>query len=637
MALRIFNKEREKTKVFHNLALIEKTQPMGNIIFKENYIIKGDGYETCIHIYDYPENVGRFWLKVISDIEDVITTIDIGTFDSGEMLDKINNSLDEYSNRTISERSSMGKRQSAIEYKNMSKLHDDIYSSGEIMKQVHIRIYVARRKLETLEKDVKSLLAYLEGHKYKGAIFLNELEDDYKSLFNSITRQSRDFITKRSGKEIKASTLGAGYNYHYSNLDDPRGSYYGTSFTGGNVLLDLFHKDQLRQFYNGIILGKMGSGKSTLLKKIVVTELSKGNKIRAFDASGEFNQIAEAFNGKFISLDGTDGLINPLQVYRTSFEKHLSNEENDKLSYQKHLSKLDIFFTYLSPSLNNEDRNELLKLLNSFYEKVRLVKINGIEKEYLGITNKGIKEYPTMGEFLKYVEDISEKLDDNSLRFNRLDKLILAIGSIVDSYGAMFNGYSSLDIQNEDLVVFNIKSIGTLKTEIFNSVTFNVLNILWEEMIMNVSFGRSASKIDKDQQKYLVLIDEAHRLINSKTDESTIKFFTDFQREARKYLGGIYFSTHLLEDFVKGNSNSSTTMSEIFQLSQYKFIFTQDHSSKSKFKEVFNEQLTSSEIDRIPNFRTGECLLSISGFKNIAFKVSLGFEKEKKLLTTGGL
>lgn len=79
MALRIFNKEREKTKVFHNLALIEKTQPMGNIIFKENYIIKGDGYETCIHIYDYPENVGRFWLKVISDIEDVITTIDIGT------------------------------------------------------------------------------------------------------------------------------------------------------------------------------------------------------------------------------------------------------------------------------------------------------------------------------------------------------------------------------------------------------------------------------------------------------------------------------------------------------------------------------------------------------------------------------
>src|SRR5699024_7066324 len=100
--------------------------------------------------------------------------------------------------------------------------------------------------------------------------------------------------------------------------------------------------------------------------------------------------------------------------------------------------------------------------------------------------------------------------------------------------------------------------------------------------------------------------------------------------------GGIYFSTNLLEDFVK-NSSDSTTMNEILQLSQYKFIFKQDNSSKSKFNEVFNEQLTSSDIDRISNFKTGECLLSISGYRNIAFKVRLGFEEEMKLLTTGGL
>lgn len=631
----MFLKKGKEYKQYHDLEFIEKIQPMGNIIFKESYIKKGEGYETCIHIYDYPERVGEFWFKIISDIEDVITTIDIGTSDSAEILKKINTSLEEYQNRMYTEKNAIGKRQSAIEFQNIQRLHDEIYS-GEIMKQVHIRIYVARKTLEELEKDVKTIMLYLEGHGFKGAIYLNELEDDYRSLFNPITVQADDFITKRSGKDIKSSTLGAGYNYHYSNLDDPKGTYYGTSFTAGNVVLDIFHKDQKRQFYNGIILGKMGSGKSTLLKKIVLTELSKGNKVRVFDASGEFNQLAVAFNGKFMSLDGTDGLINPLQIYKTSFEEHLSKEENDKLSYQKHLSKLDVFFTYLSPTLNDEDRNELLKLLNSFYEEKGLVKYNGIEKEYLGITDKEIEEYPIMEELLLYVQQTFDNTELTSLRANRLDKILLTLESIVNSYGTLFNGYSSINIQNEDLVIFNIKSLNALKPEVFNSVAFNVLNILWEEMIMNVSFGKGASIIDENQQKYLVLVDEAHRLINSKSDENTIKFFTDFQREARKYLGGIYFSTHLLEDFVK-NSSDSTTMNEIFQLSQYKFIFTQDHSSKSKFKEVFNEQLTSSEIDRIPNFKTGECILSISGYRNIAFKVSLGFEEEMKLLTTGGL
>ena len=43
---------------------------------------------------------------------------------------------------------------------------------------------------------------------------------------------------------MPALTLAAGLPFHYSELNDPRGSYLGTTFTGGNVIFDLFHKDK---------------------------------------------------------------------------------------------------------------------------------------------------------------------------------------------------------------------------------------------------------------------------------------------------------------------------------------------------------------------------------------------------------
>jgi hypothetical protein len=78
-------------------------------------------------------------------------------------------------------------------------------------------------------------------------------------------------------------------------------------------------------------------------------------------------------------------------------------------------------------------------------------------------------------------------------------------------------------------------------------------------------------------------------------------------------------------------------MNRLFQLTQYKFIFKQDISSKKTFEEVFSKELTKSEINLLPTFGVGECLLSISGFANIAFKVSLGYEEEEKYLVTGGI
>ena len=78
-------------------------------------------------------------------------------------------------------------------------------------------------------------------------------------------------------------------------------------------------------------------------------------------------------------------------------------------------------------------------------------------------------------------------------------------------------------------------------------------------------------------------------------------------------------------------------MSKIFKFAQYKVIFSQDTSSANLFKTAFNREITESEINILPRLNTGECILSIAGYKNIAFRVFLGFAEEKNLIATGGI
>jgi hypothetical protein len=366
------NKEMVENENF-NPDFIKNTQPMGNMIFKENYIQKGDGYETCIHIYSLPKTVNDLWLRKISEIENVITTLDITTEKSTKIINKLSKAISEYDTRETQARTAQERKRAEKNSIHNESLLDRVLD-GEVIKKIHLRIFLYERTIEDLEKKVKSVLEKLEGSNFKSTIFLNELEDDFKSLQNSLTTQKEDFLTRRDGIFIESSTLGAGFNYHHSYLNDPKGTYIGTSFTGGNVIFDIFNRTEERKNYNGVLYGKQRAGKSTLLKKFTLTELTKGNRVRVFDASGEFNEIAKGFNSKFLALDGSNGIINPFQVLKSSFENE--NADNDRLSFQKHINKLKIFFSYFNPEFTNDDLSEIGILLEKFYIKLKLIKID---------------------------------------------------------------------------------------------------------------------------------------------------------------------------------------------------------------------------------------------------------------------
>lgn len=631
-----------------DLDFISKIQPAGNIIFKENYIKKGDGFETCVEIYDYPETVRNFWLRTItnSNVENLIVTIDISTMNN-EIVDKVlEENLKENRYRKNNERNITDRLKSNTDYQKSILLHDKLYSNSINIKLVKIRIFLFDKSLKNLESEVVKLLNYLNGKSFKASIFLNELEYEYKSIYHPFKYQANSFYNKRNGKEITSETLGAGLDYNFSYLHDEKGLIYGTTKGGGYVIFNPFLKNEQRKSYNGILMGKMGSGKSTFLKKLALNNYILGTKIRCFDASGEFKYLVKKSNGKMINLNNPNNIINPLQIYKCSLnnssdediEENFDNETDNEIRtkfYQNHLSKFQIFFRYLSPNLDETYFDELSILLDDFYKKINFYKITNGEKIFINITELNSNEYPILSDFLTYINTIYNNETDN-LRKERLNVLELKLKTIVNVYGMLFNGYSTIDIQNEDLVVFNIKELATLPNNIFSAVIFNILNILWQEMINNVDISKYGNNIeDVKLNNYLVIIDEAHRILNDDLDNKTIKFFIDFEREARKYLGAIWLSYHTIDDAIK-NDNVKKEINKIFNLSQYKVIFEQDIQLKEKLMSVFKDSITETEIDKISRFQIGECLLSLNTDNNIIFKVSLGLENERELIATGG-
>ena len=631
-------KKSEYNKKDYNPYLMTKIQPQGGIKFDERVIQKGDGFETIVHLYEYKPQVNIFWLIQLTSMRNIITTIDIGTEKKRTALKKINKSLVEQKNRYKEETNEVNMIEAQSVYQNLHSLADNITNAGEIVKLVHIRYYLSAKTKKELEAKVKDLLEELEGFGYRATICLNEQEYEWQSIYSGYTEQL-NFKNKREGKAIPATSLGGGYLFHFTQLNDPTGVFLGTTSTGGNVLFDLFTKDNKRKSYNAVVFGMMGAGKSTLLKKLVLDNAIQGQTIRVLDIVGEFKDLVRTLGGKTVSLDGTDGMINPLQVLATIVHDQ-TFEVNNEQSFVVHLSKVSTMYRFLNPNCSVEEQREFDKLLNEFYYSCGIEKHKACEYE--------VDQYPTMSMFLKYVKDVlysdveNEVINEglSTARIERLDSIVLNIESIVRDYPRLFDGHSTVkDITHEPIVSFDLRNLTQFDVRVFNAQIFNILTLLWNNALVQ---GRKEKdlferkeKTFEEAKKFLILIDEAHRIINS-NNPTAVEYLTGFQREARKYFGGLVFATQSIRDVAPANLNSEMfeKIKTMFDLTQYKFIMQQDSNSIDTLSNVFSGQLSDSELLSIPRLEQGDCILSINGLGNISFNIEAS--KEELDLFKGG-
>ena len=638
----IAKKEKRTKKPERDMNLLNEIKPAGGITFKDvKYITTGSGYEGCIHIYKFPENIDTYWMAKVCNINGTVALVDISTDNMSEVKKNLNKSMKEQAGRRSGARDFAELYDADKRLDEMKRMYDEINSYNEVIKLVHIRIFLADRSFESLEKKIKNIMDKLETDSgFLTTIYLNESKSEYKSMTRSYKKQKEEMFFPK-GQSLTATGVAHGDPFHFSSLDDETGEFLGTTPCGGNVLLDIFQKTSTRLYYNFLAIGEMGSGKSTLLKKQFKSNAIKGNYVRTFDISGEFTILTKTLGGKVIKLDGSEGILNPLEILKAG--------DDENISFTRHISKVSTFYKFLvGGSVDAEEIAEFEDVLKQLYSSFGLW---SDDRRNIQCTRLPAASYPTFTDYLNFLTESMEVMQNE--KYSHLEEQVVAktlllrdkirkvIKNIVDTYGSLFDGHTSIDnILDEQIVTFDISTLKELKDEVFDAMIINIISLCWDNCVTNGKLMLNMLREGKiklwDVTRFLILIDESHRWLNAKKTHA-LDLVSVYLREARKYFGGIGLASQRAADYVPEGSDSDAVnkLKNIFELTQYKFVFRQSSNAKKLLYQIFDGELTGTQIEKIPKLEIGQCILLISGDKNIEFKVHL--TKDEDMLFSGGL
>lgn len=638
----IAKKEKRTKKPERDMNLLNEIKPAGGITFKDvKYITTGSGYEGCIHIYKFPENIDTYWMAKVCNINGTVALVDISTDNMSEVKKNLNKSMKEQAGRRSGARDFAELYDADKRLDEMKRMYDEINSYNEVIKLVHIRIFLADRSFESLEKKIKNIMDKLETDSgFLTTIYLNESKSEYKSMTRSYKKQKEEMFFPK-GQSLTATGVAHGDPFHFSSLDDETGEFLGTTPCGGNVLLDIFQKTSTRLYYNFLAIGEMGSGKSTLLKKQFKSNAIKGNYVRTFDISGEFTILTKTLGGKVIKLDGSEGILNPLEILKAG--------DDENISFTRHISKVSTFYKFLvGGSVDAEEIAEFEDVLKQLYSSFGLW---SDDRRNIQCTGLPAASYPTFTDYLNFLTESMEEMQNEE--YSHLEEQVVAktlllrdkirkvIKNIVDTYGTLFDGHTSIDnILDEQIVTFDISTLKELKDEVFDAMIINIISLCWDNCVTNGKLMLNMLREGKirlwDVTRFLILIDESHRWLNAKKTHA-LDLVSVYLREARKYFGGIGLASQRAADYVPEGSDSDAVnkLKNIFELTQYKFVFRQSSNAKKLLYQIFDGELTGTQIEKIPKLEIGQCILLISGDKNIEFKVHL--TKDEDMLFSGGL
>lgn len=619
--------------------LFEPIQPHGGITFAgSSYIRMGDGYCRCLHIYGLPNTLDRHWLTRIFAVSGCICSFDVATKNLAEAKRNINRSIGEEGARAYAAKDYNDLYDAEKRKAELQQLYDELERMGEVIKLCDFRIFLQARTLQELEEKTKDLLDNLDASGYKTTTLLGEQKTEWQALFEPFAvTHAKPVVMK--GLSLTARQLAEGYPFDYSDLLDEQGALLGFTDMGGAVVFDLFSKTVKRKHYNAAVCGDMGSGKSTLLKKLFKQNASIGNNIRCFDVSGEFSALTLEFGGKIIRCSGVDGMLNPLEILRSG--------DDDYASYARHISKLQAFFRCINPSMSDQLLQELANYLREFYAGFGLV-----PTDTGSITGRDAADYPTLSQFREFLQGYiayvaqqdrtAETEVETAIHVERaknLDIILGAVENLCNNYGRLFDGHTTIsDITAERIVTFDISTIKELGN-VFTAQMQNLVSLCWDNAIAVGTAEKekweSGEYAIEDITKFLILIDESHRWVNTSMP-LILDMVTRYLREARKYFAGIVLASQSVRDYMpEGDFSGADKIRILFELCQYKFMFKQDSSAKEHIRRIFGEGMTFSQVESIPFLEQGENVLSIAGAGALQFRVWLSKDYEATLFSGG--
>ncbi|WP_088816461.1 VirB4 family type IV secretion system protein [Listeria goaensis] len=632
----------EPPKKGYDSSFLHYIQPRGGFHPEHRYAIKGDGYDTCVHIVEYKRDARPFWGKNLFTRPNVITTQDTRTLPRDKVLTFINDSSAEQENRYEHAKNKTDQKMAAKEYWSLDHLADEVVDTQETVKELHTRLYVYAPTKVQLEEEVALVLGELTTHGFRGMIQLSEMEEDYIALFTNFKTQYQQI--PRHGQEIKSRSLAGSYAFDFSFLIDHDGLYCGNTTSGGAMIFSHTYKDQDRLSNNMIICGMSGSGKSTSLKKLALSRVILGDQVFIFPVSTEFNRLCEALGG--VSANIAKHATNILQVFATCVDEETLETQFEE-SFDAHMSKVTLIYRFLMDEKIPHLERELNTQLRHFYHYW----CNQMNVPFKELTQLPSSSYPILEDFVHYLEgvlyedtakkEVRQQYDDEEA--STLKTLLKNVRAIIQN-DPLFNQHTQTnDFENAPIVVFNIETMLKNSAGKLNAQLFNCLNVFWDIMIRKGQ--EEKARHDKGEAKegdYIfrhLILDEFHNWIRSAYPEQ-LDLLDRFSREDRKYFGALILASQHFHDMLPKASGKAaqervdTAMNNIFESATYKLFMRQSATSVQEIRKWYGDEFSESELLQIPHLKKGHTIMNITGKQNIHFKWDL--PQSEEILFSGG-
>lgn len=345
--------------------------------------------------------------------------------------------------------------------------------------------------------------------------------------------------------------------------------------------------------YSSVTLAQSGYGKSYMTKLEAIRYKGLGAHVIVIDPEGEYNPVAQAFNGQRINLsEKGDTIINPLEIFSTN------NDEGDFLQ-EKILDIVSLYQVMIKRELTTTERKELMNALLDLYEEGFGIKRGMTEEELLNRESYG-EEFFVLESSKKRMPTLIDL--ENELR--KRGDLGIKLAEELEPYtsgmmGRAFNGETNIDL-NSDFIVFDIKD---LHEEVKPVGMFVAAEYIWSRIKQ------------RDGQKRLLVVEEASEMIKN---PYTRDFLSKIARRGRKYYTGLSIITQQVGEFLKYGGESIINNCEL------KFLLKQAPEDLKKLKEVFS--LTDREVKFLLSSSPGQALMVVGNQRTVASIESHDFE-----------
>jgi len=585
--------------------VLESVCPSG-LQFSSTHMKIGNKFVTSLVAYEYSESVLNLHFANMFNFRGVLTTVDISCIQKDKAKKDISRSLDEIKSRRVLNSNVGDATSDEMDFNNLQKLFVDLDRGNEQILAMTLRLYLSADSLEELAEMKEHIIQQFSNNSIALYLPQNSMQQEFMAL----TRESNII-----GNAIPLTdTFSKQYPFNYQNYVDDSGLFFGTTVTGGNVIINTFNRSSIITSFDMLIIGIKGSGKTITIKTMLQDILCLGNKAMVIDIENEYSLMAEKLGGKVIKL-GRYPVINPLEI-RKAFA---DNDSESSSNFAAEISRIITFMYQYVPELTNQEVEEFKTLLLMTYKKFEITADTDISKLtptqfpifkdlLTTLRSKLYKVYKNDDE-----NEFSANLSEN--RIKTLENLEVFIKNLAEGvYSSIFNGYSSIDISKENFIVFNVKELSEMDDKVFNAQLFNILSYMWQEICKNVSYNQSL-KNPWDRRHVVAVIDEAHRFISTKNPQA-LEFIEKLTRRTRKYDAALWFASQSILDFdPSGTSEHSDKIKTIFNNVTYRIIMKQSSECIELLQDTF-KQFTYSELEAATNFEAGDMLISFGGSRH---------------------